>query len=159
MQIWTHATVGFALGRNLFPDDYWKQAAVVAASIISDIHAWVVYFRNKDKENPFENLSRGFLRSQNMTHSLVTWAGLWAIAKVFPLFSPILLPIAIGGFSHALIDYFCHRDEKYRAEDPLSFGPCQGLFMANWQFASTAGGRGGRGKSKGIGDFCHGRKH
>jgi hypothetical protein len=113
MQTYTHLGVSLVVSQIFFPEDNFSQILVVGASLVPDVPAASMFVLDKFRgRQPLKEQGKVFLIIQEIFHSLLVWliTGFWR-------------PVFIGAYSHLILDWISHSDERFRKTDPSMIWP------------------------------------
>ena len=113
MQTYVHLSVGLVASQVFFPEDLSFQVLVVGASLVPDVPAVSMFVLDKLRgRQPLKEQSKVFVTVNEIIHSLVVW-----------LISGFWWPVFVGAYSHLLLDWVSHSDERFRETDPSMIWP------------------------------------
>ncbi len=134
VQTYTHLLLGVAGGIALFPDSRVEQIAFTVGSVLADTEAArIMIIDVLKKRAPFAQQSEFSKGIVEWWHSLLLWVAITVTALVVP--SNGLLPFALGGIIHVVIDIFTHSGEGKYESDPTFLYPLRWrLNLCIWEY-------------------------
>lgn len=135
MLVYTHLAVGFTIGKVFFPENFFAQVVIWIGAVVPDIPvAGKLFWDVLRKKKPFEEESKIYRISADVSHSLLFWLPSLLISLFF----------FIGVYSHLFLDVISHKIKDKGTEDPGYLWPIPvdlkkyfGLF--NYQIGEPGG--------------------